>query len=305
MPCFWATWSVLGHCCDPAFARLVRIVPSPRKRAEQGRERRCRGGATSHEMREQHLPTHLGSVGHLLPPRVQPRSPRPGSPFGRRTEAGRPLGIALRRSAGAARGYGGERGGRQRALQPPRPPGCPAPPPSLSPPARPRPAPAPPRRGPARCPAASLRRSPPARCRRPRPGARRGAEDFRGRGGGREAAQAGGEARSGSEPIGRRGHGGDELARGRAEEDPQPAGTGGRRGGAGGQAAAGGGPGAGPAGGGRAPGVSGPRAAAPRRGGTCGRRPRHGGRSSAQLSLRARPGCGAAVCAALGRAGQV
>lgn len=48
----------------------------------------------------------------------------------------------------------------------------------------------------------------------------------------------------------RRGHGGDELARGRAQEDPQPAGAGGRRRGAGGTAAAGGGPGAGAAGGG-------------------------------------------------------
>lgn len=48
-----------------------------------------------------------------------------------------------------------------------------------------------------------------------------------------------------------RGHGGDELAGGRAEEDPEPAGAGGRRRGAGGAAAAGGGPGAGPAGGGR------------------------------------------------------
>lgn len=72
MPCFWAMWSVLGHCGDPVFARLVWIVPSLGKRAEQGRECRCRGGATSRRMREQHRPTHLGIAARILPPRVQP-----------------------------------------------------------------------------------------------------------------------------------------------------------------------------------------------------------------------------------------
>lgn len=240
-------------------------------------------------------PSAPGSALRLTGPQPLVPGTRPGEGRG-----------ALPRSAGAPQGYGRERGRRQRA--PPLRAHLAARPRRRASPRRPRPrpAPAPPRRGTARCPAASQRRSPPARCRQPRPGVRRGAEDFRGWGGGREAAQTGGEARSGSEPIGRRGHGGDELAGGRAEEDPQPAGAGGRRGGAGGQAAAGGGPGAGPAGGGRAPGGSGPRAAAPRHGGTCGRRPRHGGAGAAQLSSAQPegPGCGAAVCAALGRCRQ-
>lgn len=266
-----------GIAVDPVFTLLVWIVPSLRGKARAGEGAPAtwgglpfRGGGgdltsplalASQKPGASPEPPHLagGSRSSLSPAHVP--GARPGA-----AAAGPSVLVYYARTGAVSGGWEGKGRSRSRSWGGPREPARAAPPGGAAAPGRPpghgrrpsvpaaRPGQAPPQSplpdgaglaaGPACVPAPAVRPAAPSSvpAAPPRCAVPCGAGGLPGLG----RAEGGGAGRS------RRGYGGDELVGGRAEEDPEPAGAGGRRRGAGGPAAAGGGPGAGSARGGRA-----------------------------------------------------